>query len=160
MSTKSHTGHIQKTLAAVTVISLVAGVMLIPSTDDATNDAPIPVRTTPDIRGMETAVLVAPPHVPPPITRDYATKVIIDLEVVETVRPIANGVDYSFWTFGGSVPGNFLRVREGDLVEFHLKNHETSIVPHNIDLHAVTDPVRSLLDLNSVELHLREESRP
>ncbi len=32
--------------------------------------------------------------------------------------------------------GNFLGVREGDLVEFHLRNHETSIVPHNIDLHA------------------------
>jgi nitrite reductase (NO-forming) len=26
-----------------------------------------------------------------------------------------------FWTFGGSVPGSFIRVRQGDTVEFHLK---------------------------------------
>ena len=49
-----------------------------------------------------------------------------------------DGVKYMFWTFGGTVPGKFIRVREGDLVEFHLKNHPTSKVPHNIDLHAVT----------------------
>ena len=35
---------------------------------------------------------------------------------------------------------NFLQVRQGDLVEFHLRNHETSIAPHNIDLQAVTGP--------------------
>ena len=40
----------------------------------------------------------------------------------------------------GEWSGNFLRVREGHLVEFHVRNHETSIVPHNIDLHAVTGP--------------------
>ena len=136
MSTKRHTGHIQKTLASIGLIAVAAGAILIPSTDDAT----IPVRTTPEIRGEETAVLVAPPNLPPPITRDHATKVIIDLEVLETTSPIADGVDYTFWTFGGTVPGNFLRVREGDLVEFHLRNHESSIVPHNIDLHAVTGP--------------------
>ena len=41
---------------------------------------------------------------------------------------------------GGEVPGLFIRVREGDLVEFHLKNHPSSKMPHNIDLHAVTGP--------------------
>ena len=53
---------------------------------------------------------------------------------------LADGVDYTFWTFGGTVPGKFIRVREGDLVELHLKNHTHSTVPHNIDLHAVTGP--------------------
>jgi nitrite reductase (NO-forming) len=53
---------------------------------------------------------------------------------------LADGVDYTFWTFGGTVPGSFIRVREGDLVEFKLKNSPTSGVPHNIDLHAVTGP--------------------
>ena len=136
MRIKSHSGHIQKTLVAFGLIAVTAGAILIPSTDDAT----IPIRTTPEIRGEETAVLITAPNVPAPITRTHATKVIINLDVVETTKPIANGVDYTFWTFGGSVPGNFLRVREGDLVEFHLKNDETSIVPHNIDLHAVTGP--------------------
>ena len=31
-------------------------------------------------------------------------------------------------------------VREGDQIEFHLKNSPTSKMPHNIDLHAVTGP--------------------
>ena len=54
--------------------------------------------------------------------------------------PMTDGTDYTFWTFGGRVPGKFIRVREHDLVEFHLQNHPTSKMPHNIDLHAVTGP--------------------
>ncbi len=38
------------------------------------------------------------------------------------------------------MPGKFIRIREGDLVEFHLHNHPSSKMPHNIDLHAVTGP--------------------
>jgi nitrite reductase (NO-forming) len=49
-------------------------------------------------------------------------------------------VKYTFWTFGGQVPGRFIRVREGDTVEFHLQNHPDNKMPHNIDLHAVTGP--------------------
>ena len=92
------------------------------------------------IVGEETAVLTAPPHVPPPITRQHATKLIVKLEVREKEAEIAEGVIYTFWTFGGSVPGSFIRAREGDLVEFHLSNHPSSKMPHNIDLHAVTGP--------------------
>lgn len=80
------------------------------------------------------------PFVPPPITRQHATKVIVNLEVRESVKRIADGVEYVFWTFGGDVPGSFIRVREGDLIEFHLANHPSSKMPHNIDLHAVTGP--------------------
>ncbi|HEU4556687.1 MAG TPA: copper-containing nitrite reductase [Longimicrobium sp.] len=102
--------------------------------------AAIPTPEVPAIRGEEVAELTAPPMVPKPITRDYATRVIVDLEVTEKTMRLADGVDYTFWTFGGTVPGRFIRVREGDLVEFRLKNHPTSTVPHNIDLHAVTGP--------------------
>lgn len=100
----------------------------------------VPVRTLPEIRGEEAAVLTMAPDVPPPITRDHATKVVVKLETIEKVMRLADGVDYTYWTFGGQVPGNFIRVREGDLVEFHLTNHPHSAVPHNIDLHAVTGP--------------------
>jgi len=86
------------------------------------------------------AVLTSPPHVPPPITRKHPAKVIVELEVVEKEMPISEGVSYTFWTFGGSVPGSFIRVRQGDTVEFHLKNHPSSKMPHNIDLHGVTGP--------------------
>ncbi|MBK9323531.1 MAG: nitrite reductase, copper-containing [Bdellovibrionaceae bacterium] len=92
------------------------------------------------VKGEEVAVLTPPPSVPPAITRKHATKLIVNLEVIEKKMKIAEGVDYTFWTYGGTVPGSFIRVREGDLVEFHLRNHPTSKMPHNIDLHAVTGP--------------------
>jgi len=92
------------------------------------------------IQGEERAVLTDPPTVPPPITRKHATKVIVRLEVTEVEMPIADGVRYTFWTFGGKVPGKFIRIREGDLVQFHLDNHPNNKMPHNIDLHAVTGP--------------------
>jgi nitrite reductase (NO-forming) len=89
---------------------------------------------------VERAVLTAAPHVPPPITRKYPARVVVHLEVKELVRKLADGVEYTFWTFGGEVPGLFIRVREGDVVEFNLHNHPSSKLPHNIDLHAVTGP--------------------
>ena len=86
------------------------------------------------------AVLTSAPVVPPPVDRDYPAKVIVDMEVRELDMEISEGVTYTFWTFGGTVPGSFIRIRQGDTVEFHLKNHPDSKMPHNIDLHAVTGP--------------------
>ncbi len=86
------------------------------------------------------AVLTNAPEVPPPTNRDKPAKVVVELEVVEKVMPISEGVDYTFWTFGGEVPGKFIRIRQGDTVEFHLQNHPSNKMPHNIDLHAVTGP--------------------
>ncbi|MDE0856800.1 MAG: copper-containing nitrite reductase [Nevskia sp.] len=86
------------------------------------------------------AVLTSPPEVPPPIHRNYPAKVIVELEVREVEKEISEGVSYTFWTFGGTVPGSFIRVRQGDTVEFHLKNHPDNKMPHNIDLHGVTGP--------------------
>jgi nitrite reductase (NO-forming) len=86
------------------------------------------------------AVLTDAPIVPPPMTRRQPAKVVVELEVSEVNLPMADGVDYTFWTFGGKVPGKFIRVRQGDTVEFHLMNRPESRFPHNIDLHAVTGP--------------------
>jgi nitrite reductase (NO-forming) len=86
---------------------------------------------------VEQAILTAPPHVPPAITRKTNARVVVNLEVREVVGRLADGVEYTFWTFGGTVPGSFIRIREGDVVEFHLNNHPSSKLPHNIDLHAV-----------------------
>ncbi|MCB9743889.1 MAG: nitrite reductase, copper-containing [Alphaproteobacteria bacterium] len=86
------------------------------------------------------ATLTHAPQVPPPTGRSAPAKLVVELEVRELVMPISEGVDYTFWTFGGEVPGKFIRVRVGDTVEFHLQNHPDSKMPHNIDLHAVTGP--------------------
>lgn len=88
------------------------------------------------------AVRVARPagDVPPPISRREPATVKVELESVELVGTLADGVTYTYWTFDGTVPGPLLRVREGDTVELTLKNHEHSRQPHSIDLHAVTGP--------------------
>ena len=53
---------------------------------------------------------------------------------------IANGVRYVGWTFGGTVPGPVIRVREGDLVRIRLVN-EAKGMPHSIDFHAARLPM-------------------
>ena len=55
----------------------------------------------------------------------------------ETIE-IADGVTYEGWTFGGTVPGPTIRVREGDLVRINLVNE--SPMPHSIDFHAARIP--------------------
>lgn len=86
----------------------------------------------------EVAKLTHAPEVPPPITRKNPARVRIDLETKEITGRLADGVEYNFWTFGGTVPGPMIRIRVGDYVEFNLHNHPSSKMPHNIDLHAVT----------------------
>jgi nitrite reductase (NO-forming) len=86
------------------------------------------------------AVLTSPPNVPPPTGRDKPAKVIVELEVRELEQELSEGVRYTFWTFGGTVPGSFIRVRQGDTVQIDLKNHPDNKMPHNIDLHGVTGP--------------------
>jgi len=78
------------------------------------------------------AILTSPPNVPPPIHRKFPAKVIVDLEVIEQEKEISEGVKYMFWTFGGTVPGSFIRVRQGDTVEFHLKNNPGSKMPPQV----------------------------
>lgn len=87
-----------------------------------------------------TAELTAPPNVPRPIGKRKAKKLKVDMEILELEGEMTSGVRYVYWTFGGSVPGSFIRTRIGDEVEFHLKNHPDNKLPHNIDLHAVTGP--------------------
>src|SRR5262245_40635109 len=86
------------------------------------------------------AILTSPPLVPPPVDRPGNAKVIVNLETTEVKGVLADGVQYTFWTFGGTVPGPFIRVRLGDVVQMRLKNAENSMHPHSIDLHAVTGP--------------------
>jgi len=91
-----------------------------------------------DVQGEMKAELTAPPLVPAPVGDRAAKKLIVDMEILEQEGTMTDGVKYVYWTFGGSVPGSFIRTRVGDEVEFTLKNHPDNKLPHNIDLHAVT----------------------
>jgi len=94
----------------------------------------------------EKAAMAFAPNVPPPLTRKAPATVLVDLETKEVRGKLMKGwseqegVDYVFWTFNGTVPGPFIRVRVGDTVEVRLTNPKSSTMDHNIDLHAVTGP--------------------
>lgn len=100
----------------------------------ATNTAEIPVHQE------MIAELTAPPFVPTPVGKRKAKRLKVDMEILELEGELTNGVRYVYWTFGGTVPGSFIRTRVGDEVEFTIKNHPDNKLPHNIDLHAVTGP--------------------
>jgi nitrite reductase (NO-forming) len=118
-------------IIAGTIIAAVLVMFLIPGCDK---------NYSKQLQGQGFAILTHAPLVPLPINRNYPTKVIVNLETKEVTRRLADGVEYNFWTFGGDVPGKFIRIRVGDQVEFHLSNDPNSKMPHNIDLHAVSGP--------------------
>ena len=60
----------------------------------------------------------------------------VRIDVVGMEIEVAPGVRYKAWTFGGSVPGPVLHVREGDRIEFTMTNRSAEEV-------AVSAPERS-----------------
>jgi nitrite reductase (NO-forming) len=81
-----------------------------------------------------------PADLPDPIAQRQPEVVRVDLETVEVEGRLDDGTTYVYWTFGGKVPGPFVRVRVGDTVEVHLRNAEDSIMMHSVDFHAATGP--------------------
>lgn len=88
----------------------------------------------------QVAEVTGAPKVPAPVGDRGPKKWIVNLETTETEGIIADSISYTFWTFNHTVPGSFIRVRVGDEVTINLKNDANSVLPHNIDLHAVTGP--------------------
>lgn len=74
------------------------------------------------------------PNTPPPVDGDYPAKVIVEVDVIEKEMQISEGMSYTSWTFGGTEPGRFSRVRQDDTVEFRLRNMPDGKMPHNVDL--------------------------
>lgn len=107
-----------------------------PDVAPQTAEADVPVDQLPVID----AVVTHAPEVPPAVNRDHAALVKVKMETIEKTMKMADGVDYTYWTFNGDVPGQMIRVREGDTVEVEFSNHPTSTVPHNVDFHASTGP--------------------
>jgi nitrite reductase (NO-forming) len=111
-----------------------------PAPQEVRESRELPALADPASLPVVDATLGTPPNAAPPTGRREAARVIVRLEVRELVSELADGAQYTFWTFGGTVPGPMIRVRQGDLVEVHLMNHPDNAMPHNIDLHAVTGP--------------------
>lgn len=81
-----------------------------------------------------------PTDLPPPIGDRGPETIQVEIETVELEGNLTPGATYRYWTFNGTVPGPFIRVRVGDTVELNLINNNSSIQEHSIDLHAVTGP--------------------
>lgn len=88
----------------------------------------------------ETAVLTYAPEVPPPVKRTKPALVVVNLQSTRKVVEVSPGKKYEYWTFGDQVPGPFIRVRVGDVLEVHHTSTDDMGMPHNIDFHSVTGP--------------------
>jgi nitrite reductase (NO-forming) len=60
--------------------------------------------------------------------------VAVTIESKDTTVEIASGVQYQAWTFGGTVPGPILHVRQGQTVNVTFVNNGS--MQHSIDFHA------------------------
>ncbi|RDI60728.1 copper-containing nitrite reductase [Microvirga subterranea] len=81
-----------------------------------------------------------PTDLPGPIGKRGPQRIKVNLETTEVTGQLADGTTYHYWTFNNKVPGPFIRVKVGDTVEVALKNHDDSVMMHNVDFHAVTGP--------------------
>ncbi len=66
-----------------------------------------------------------------------AETVNVEMTVKELELEIDNaGTKQSMWTFGGTIPGPLVRVRQGDVVDFTLHNDKANGQSHSMDFHA------------------------
>jgi len=72
-----------------------------------------------------------------PTAPSAADRVVVTLVTEEKLGQLANGVTYDFWTFNGTVPGPFIRLRLNQTVEMHIVNPANSTMTHSIDSHAI-----------------------
>ena len=91
---------------------------------------------------VSTAVDVAknPSEVGEPVGDRAPKHINYDLLTTEVEGQLSDGSTYRYWTFNNTVPGPFLRIRQGDTVTINLKNAEDSINIHSVDFHSVTGP--------------------
>lgn len=82
-------------------------------------------------------VALDPADVPDPVDWDSPRHHEITLETEEVVAEIEPGVTFTYMTFGGTIPGPMIRVRQGDTVSLTLTNLEENNMPHNVDFHAI-----------------------
>ncbi|MHB8606211.1 MAG: multicopper oxidase domain-containing protein [Thermoplasmatota archaeon] len=130
-------------LLVLSIAVLLAGCASSPTTGITTPTPTTPGSADPtasSVAPLPNASIVPSPLAPPLALPGSDGIVRITLVAKEVPALLADGVGYDFWTFGGTVPGPMLRVREGDTVNLTLTNDAASEHVHSIDLHAVTGP--------------------
>lgn len=131
-----------KTLALVLCgfLVIVAGFYLNPAGGPGAQAAPEGTHGPAGTHGIDGTDGKPAEHVntPPsdPIVRREGNVVHIEMTAQVTDLEISEDVIYNAWTFNGTSPGPILRVREGDLIKFTLKNLDPNL-EHSMDFHAV-----------------------
>lgn len=146
-STQEHTFNYRlvEGIAFAALVIAIGAFIFSMSADDTARVAPVPEKkvftlTPKEKLAVEDGKWAFAPNVPPPTARKEQRRVVVEWETKEVVKNITPDTQYEFWTFEGSTPGPVLRVRQGDLIEMHLKNSIDSKHPHNVDFHFSTGP--------------------
>jgi len=99
--------------------------------------------------GMPEAQVYTEDYNGPPVVGEYITQLPnlapldyegnkhheVRIDIIVQEIEVAEGVRYQAWTFGGTVPGPVLHVREGDRITFVMKNRSDEEV-------TITDPAK------------------
>jgi len=112
----------------------------VPGHRQAGMEGQITVGETPAQAEAAPSVVKVPTDIPDPIGARDAQTVDVELTAEELEGQLADGTTFTYWTFNGTVPGPFVRVRVGDTVNVTLANAEDSRMNHSVDFHAVTGP--------------------
>jgi nitrite reductase (NO-forming) len=86
------------------------------------------------------SIALDPANLPGPIGSRPQQHHELVIETIELEGHLAGGASFTYWTFDGTVPGPFLRIKVGDTVDVSLVNPPDSTMTHSIDFHAVTGP--------------------
>lgn len=87
------------------------------------------------------SIIRNPADLPAPLNNSGAPQHhVVELTTVEVNGQLDDGATYRYMTFNGQVPGPMLRMTVGDTMEVRVRNEIESLLPHSIDLHAVTGP--------------------
>ena len=99
--------------------------------------------------GMSEAEVFTEDYDGPPVVGDYVSMLPnlepldyegnktheVRIDIIAQEIEVADGVKYEAWTFGGTVPGPVLHVKEGDRITFTMKNRSDEAV-------TITEPTK------------------
>jgi nitrite reductase (NO-forming) len=120
------------------------------------------------IFGLAEAEVFTEDYAGPPVVGDYVTALPflkpldykgnktheVRIDTFSQIVEVAPGVSFNAWTYGGTVPGPTLHVREGDRVVFTMKNRSDEEV-------VVTHPVKGMGPFyDQLQSNLYQKNRP
>jgi nitrite reductase (NO-forming) len=143
-----HAHHRQLALAVIALLAIVPGIACTAPASEAPGAQSGEYTVDGKVFGMREAEVFREAYDGPPVVGEAVTMApnvarLVDgnrthdirVDVLAREIEIAPGVRFQAWTFGGTVPGPVIHVREGDRINFTMKNRTSSAV-------AVTAPDR------------------